>query len=78
MDNIWEFNRILDEEHRDIVPNEVPVALLRVKLGRETSDVPYCILYFDQNMPRRSTDKTHCTSSRTLHSTDSGKHRRRP
>src|SRR5690606_30505838 len=33
-------DRILDEEHRDIVANEIPISLLGVELDSETADVP--------------------------------------
>ena len=39
MDDIGELDRILDEEHRDVVADEVPVALLRVELHCEAADV---------------------------------------
>jgi hypothetical protein len=39
MDDVRELDCVLDEENWDIVPNDVPVALLGVKLSRETSHI---------------------------------------
>ena len=39
VDQVRELDRILDEEHRDVVADEVPVARLRVELDREPADV---------------------------------------
>ena len=39
MDKIGKFDRILDKEHRNIVADDIPVALLRVELNREAADV---------------------------------------
>src|SRR5688572_19478294 len=39
MDHIGEFHRILDEENRDIVADQVPVALVRVELHGEAADI---------------------------------------
>ena len=39
VDQIGEFDRVLDEEHRDVVADEVPVALLGVELDREAAHV---------------------------------------
>ena len=36
---VGELDRVLDEEHRDVVADEVPVALLRVELHREAAHV---------------------------------------
>ncbi len=37
---VREFKRVAEEEHRRVVPNEVPVSLFGVKLDREAADVP--------------------------------------
>ena len=37
--DVGELDRVLDEEHRDVVADDVPVALLRVQLHREATDV---------------------------------------
>ena len=37
--DIGELDRVLDEEHRDVVANQVPVAFLCVELDREPADV---------------------------------------
>ena len=39
MDQVGELDRVLDEEHRDVVADEIPVALLRVELDREAAYV---------------------------------------
>ena len=39
VDEVGELDRVLDEEHRDVVADEVPVALLRVELHGEAADV---------------------------------------
>ena len=39
MDQIGEFDRVLDEEDRDIVADNVPIALLRVEFDREAAHV---------------------------------------
>src|SRR5579875_1783873 len=40
MDEVRELDRVLDEEHRDVVADQVPVAFPGVELGREPADVP--------------------------------------
>lgn len=44
MDDVREFDGVLDKEHRNIVPNDVPVALLSVKLDSETADITNGVL----------------------------------
>ena len=39
VDHVRELDRVLDEEHRDVVADEVPVALLGVELHGEAADV---------------------------------------
>ena len=39
VDQIGELHRVLDEEHRDVVADQVPVALVGVELHREAADV---------------------------------------
>ena len=39
VDEVGELDRVLDEEHRDVVADEIPVALLRVELDGEAADV---------------------------------------
>ena len=39
MDEVGELDRVLDEEDRDVVADEVPVAFLGVELDREASDI---------------------------------------
>src|SRR5690349_8647052 len=39
MDDVGKLDRVLDKEHWDIVPNQVPVAFFRVKLYREAAYV---------------------------------------
>ena len=40
VDQVGELDRVLDEEHRDVVADEIPVALARVELDREPAHVP--------------------------------------
>ena len=39
MDQVGKLDRVLDEEHRDVVADEVPVAFLGVELDREAAHV---------------------------------------
>ena len=39
MNQIGKFHRILDEEHRDVVADQIPIALIRVELHRETAHI---------------------------------------
>ena len=39
VDQVGELDRVLDEEHRDVVADEVPVAFLGVELDREAAHV---------------------------------------
>jgi hypothetical protein len=39
MNNIGEFERILDEEDRNVVSYDIPISFLRVKLDGETSHI---------------------------------------
>ena len=39
VDEVGELHRVLDEEHRDVVADEVPVALVGVELHREAAHV---------------------------------------
>jgi len=39
IDQVGKLDRVLDEEHRDVVADDVPVSLLRVELHSEAADV---------------------------------------
>jgi hypothetical protein len=39
VDEVGELDGVLDEEHRDVVADEIPVALLGVELDREAAHV---------------------------------------
>ena len=39
VDQVGELHRILDEEDRDVVADEIPVALVRIELHGETAHV---------------------------------------
>ena len=39
MDEVGELHRVLDEEHRDVVAHQVPVAFVGVELDREAAHV---------------------------------------
>jgi hypothetical protein len=43
MDEIRKLQRILNEEDGDVVSNDIPVALFRVKLDREPTDISHSI-----------------------------------
>ena len=58
MDEIGEFDGVLDEEYRDVVADQVPVSFLGVKLHREAAHIARCV------------DRTRTTSDRR----DAGKH----
>ena len=40
MNQVRELDRILDEKHRDVVADDIPVALFGVELDREAAYVP--------------------------------------
>lgn len=39
----WKFYRVLNEKNRDVVANNIPVALLSVKLDGESTDISHGI-----------------------------------
>jgi len=39
VDQVLELDRVLNEKHRDVVADQIPVALLGVELDREAADV---------------------------------------
>jgi hypothetical protein len=39
MNEIGKADRVLNEEYRDVVADDVPVALLRIELDREAADI---------------------------------------
>ena len=43
VDDIGEFDCILDEEHGNVISNEIPVSFTRVKLDSKTTDISNCI-----------------------------------
>ena len=43
VDEVWELQRIPDEEDRRVVPCNIPVALCRVELHREPPRIPHCV-----------------------------------
>ena len=44
VNDVWELDSILNEEYRDIVADEVPVALLSVELDGKPANVANSIL----------------------------------
>ena len=44
MNNVGEFNRILNEKDGDVISNEVPIAFLCVELDSESANVSHSIL----------------------------------
>jgi hypothetical protein len=57
VDDVGEFDGILDEEDGDVVADEVPVALLRVKLGSEAADIADCVSAASAAQDGREADK---------------------
>lgn len=43
MDEGWEENRVPNEEDRGVVADEVPIALFRVELNRESARIACCV-----------------------------------
>jgi hypothetical protein len=43
VNEIWELDSILNEEHRDVIANNVPVAFIGVELDSESTDIADCI-----------------------------------
>ena len=41
---VWELDGVLDEEHRYVVPDNIPDTFLRVKLGGEATNITDGIL----------------------------------
>ncbi len=39
VDQVGKFDRVLDEEHRNIVADQIPIALLGVEFGRKAAHV---------------------------------------
>src|SRR4051812_46482293 len=39
MNDVWKFDRVLDEEHRDVVADEVPIPFLSVQLDGKSAHV---------------------------------------
>jgi len=44
MNEVWELHRVLNEEHRNIVSNNIPIPFLRVKFDREAADIANSVL----------------------------------
>ncbi len=42
VDKVGKLDRVLDEEYRNVVADEVPIALLRVKFDRSPSEIKSC------------------------------------
>src|SRR5262245_4488730 len=39
MDQVWKLDGVLNEKHRNIVPDDVPVSFLRIELNRKAADI---------------------------------------
>src|SRR5688572_33094076 len=39
MDDVWKFDRVLDEEDRNVVADEIPVAFFGIELYGESPDI---------------------------------------
>ena len=66
MDQVRKLYRVLDEEYRDVVPNDVPITLLGVDLDREA---PYIARQIGRTLVpchRRETHEERCLLTGTL------------
>ena len=57
VNEIGKLHRVLDEEHRDVVADQVPVALLCIKLRREAAHVPHRVCTAALAGDRREADE---------------------
>ena len=57
VNEIGKLHRVLDKEHRDVVADQVPVALLRIELGREAAHVPHRVCTAALAGDRREADE---------------------
>src|ERR1039457_1169444 len=60
MDEVRKFNGILDEENRDVVADQIPIALLRVKLDGKSTHVARSIYRARAACDGRYTGKQGC------------------
>lgn len=54
MNNIGEFNSILNEEYRNIVTDEVPITFVSVELDRKPPDIANSVLEQFVSIPLRA------------------------
>lgn len=80
VDDVREFDGILDEEDRDVIANEIPDTLIRVKLHGEATNVAHGILERSNNhvsaSHREQERFTYRTTLRSLHSAEPDENRR--
>ena len=76
VNKVRELDGILDKKHRNIIPDDVPVALLRVEFDRKPSNIANRILRKSiwVNVKRNKYQHTYGTSSRALDRAESNKH----
>jgi hypothetical protein len=43
VNDVGEFDSVLDEKDRDVVSNKIPISLPRIKLESESTNIPDCI-----------------------------------
>ena len=57
VDDIWELHGVLNEENRNVIPNNIPVSLLRVELHSKTSYISHGIRTPPRSKHSRETQK---------------------
>lgn len=66
---VWKLDRILDEEYRDVIPDDIPNSLVRVELDSEASHVSHCIGAAPAALHRREANKNRGTPRRVREDT---------
>src|SRR5689334_4990898 len=57
VDDIGKFDGVLDEEHGNVIADEIPIALLRVELHGKPTDIAYCVSAASAAEDSREPDK---------------------
>ena len=64
VNEIGELDSVLDEEHRDVVANDIPVALLSVELDRKPTDIANSVSTASRTLDGREPNKDRCLPRR--------------
>ena len=72
MDDVRELDGVLDEEHRDVVADEIPVALLGVELDCEAANVASEVERSFRSCHSREAHENGCLLARTLEDVGAG------